>query len=91
MVYLHGSNEQQQAIADEVSRQATEQLGRPETKPSGTSAPDGIMTPCPIVGGPPDDLGLHLWHGTNVVRLRWSSRAWARGWPDPRFGSLVTV
>jgi integrase len=36
MVYLHGSNERQQAIADEVSRQAVEQLGRSKTKRSGT-------------------------------------------------------
>ena len=36
MVYLHGSNEGQQAIADELSRQAAEQLGRSTAKPSGT-------------------------------------------------------
>ena len=36
MAYLHGSNERQQAIADEVSRQAAEQLGRSKTKRSGT-------------------------------------------------------
>jgi len=36
MMYLHGSNERQQAIADEVSRQAAEQLGRSKTRPSGT-------------------------------------------------------
>ena len=36
MVYLHGSDERQQAIADELSRQAAEQLGRSKTKPSGT-------------------------------------------------------
>jgi integrase len=36
MVYLHGSNERQQAIADELSRQAAEQLGRSTAKPSGT-------------------------------------------------------
>ena len=36
MVYLHGGNERQQAIADELSRQAAEQLGRSVAKPSGT-------------------------------------------------------
>ena len=35
-VYLHGGTERQQAIADEVTRQAAEQLGRSKTKPSGT-------------------------------------------------------
>jgi integrase len=36
MVYLHGSNERQQAIADIVSRQAATELGRAAGKPSGT-------------------------------------------------------
>ena len=35
-VYLHGGDERQQVIADELSRRAAEQLGRPKTKPSGT-------------------------------------------------------
>ena len=35
-VYLHGGDERQQAIADELTRRAAEQLGRPKTKPSGT-------------------------------------------------------
>jgi integrase len=35
-VYLHGGTERQQAIADELSRQPAEQLGRSKTKPSGT-------------------------------------------------------
>ena len=35
-VYLHGGTERQQAIADELSRQAAEQLGRSKKKPSGT-------------------------------------------------------
>src|SRR4029077_7162762 len=35
-VYLHGGDERQQAIADELSRQAAEQLGRSKAKPSGT-------------------------------------------------------
>jgi len=35
-VYLHGGTERQQAIADELSRQAAEQLGRSKTRPSGT-------------------------------------------------------
>jgi integrase len=35
-VYLHGGTERQQAIADELSRQAAELLGRSKTKPSGT-------------------------------------------------------
>jgi hypothetical protein len=34
--YLHGGDERQQAIADELSRQAAEQLGRSKKKPSGT-------------------------------------------------------
>ena len=49
-VYLHGGNERQQAIADELSRQAAEQLGRSKTKrighATGTAAPVGIMTAC---------------------------------------------
>jgi integrase len=36
MVYLHGSNERQQAIAAALSRQAEEELGRSKVKPSGT-------------------------------------------------------
>jgi integrase len=35
-VYLYGGTERQHAIADELSRQAAEQLGRSKTKPSGT-------------------------------------------------------
>jgi len=35
-VYLHGGTERQQAIADELSRQAAEQLGRSTAKRSGT-------------------------------------------------------
>ncbi len=35
-VYLHGGTERQQAIADELSRQPAEQLGRSKKKPSGT-------------------------------------------------------
>lgn len=35
-VYLHGGTERQQAIADELTRQAAEQLGRSKAKPSGT-------------------------------------------------------
>jgi integrase len=35
-VYLHGGTERQQAIADELSRQAAVQLGRSDTKRSGT-------------------------------------------------------
>jgi len=35
-VYLHGGTERQHAIADEVSRQAAEQLGRARKKSSGT-------------------------------------------------------
>ena len=34
-VYLHGGTERQQAIADELSRQAVELLGRSKTKQSG--------------------------------------------------------
>jgi integrase len=36
MVYLHGSDERQQAIADKLSRQAAVLLGRSTAKPSGT-------------------------------------------------------
>jgi integrase len=36
MVYLHGSNERQQAIAGALSRQAAGELGRSKTSPSGT-------------------------------------------------------
>ena len=36
MVYLHGSNERQQAIADELTKQAAVLLGRSKTEPSGT-------------------------------------------------------
>jgi integrase len=36
MVYLHGSDERQQAIADVLSRQAAAELGRSKTTPSGT-------------------------------------------------------
>jgi integrase len=36
MVYLHGSNERQQAIADALSKQAAGELGRSKTTPSGT-------------------------------------------------------
>lgn len=35
-VYLHGGTERQQVIADELSRQAAEQLGRSKAKRSGT-------------------------------------------------------
>ena len=35
-VYLHGGTERQQAIADELSRQAAEQLGRSKAARSGT-------------------------------------------------------
>ena len=34
--YLHGGDERQQAIADELSRQAAQLLGRSKKKPSGT-------------------------------------------------------
>lgn len=36
MVYLHGNNERQQAIADVLSRLAAAQLDRVAGKPSGT-------------------------------------------------------
>jgi hypothetical protein len=63
MVYLHGSNERQHAIADELSRQAAEQLGQSAAKPSdatGTAAPDGIVTACPILGRMMADLGVQF-------------------------------
>jgi hypothetical protein len=48
MVYLHGSNARQQAIADVLSRQAAEQLGRSTAKPSGhttgTAAAEGFLS-----------------------------------------------
>ena len=54
MVYLHGSDERQQAIADELSKQAAEQLGRVEGEAighaTGTAAPAGIMTGVPGLG-----------------------------------------
>jgi hypothetical protein len=36
MAYLHGSDERQQAIADELSRQAADALKRPDLGRSGT-------------------------------------------------------
>jgi integrase len=36
MAYLHGSDERQQAIADALSSRAAAELGRSETRPSGT-------------------------------------------------------
>jgi hypothetical protein len=36
MVYLHGSDERQQAIADALSKQAAEELGRFKKRRSGT-------------------------------------------------------
>jgi integrase len=36
MVYLHGSDERQQVIADALSRRAAKELGRSRTGPSGT-------------------------------------------------------
>jgi integrase len=36
MVYLHGSDQRQQAIADALSERAARELGRPKTRPSGT-------------------------------------------------------
>jgi integrase len=36
MIYLHGSDERQQAIANALSRRATEELGRPQPSRSGT-------------------------------------------------------
>jgi integrase len=44
-VYLHGGTERQQAIADELSRQAAEQLGRSKAKQSGTVAGRGLTEP----------------------------------------------
>ena len=35
-VYLHGSDKRQQAIADKLSKQAAQQLGRSGKRPSGT-------------------------------------------------------
>jgi Phage integrase family len=36
MVYLHGSDQRQQAIADALSERAARELGRPKTRRSGT-------------------------------------------------------
>jgi hypothetical protein len=61
MVYLHGSNERQHAIADELSSQAAEHLGRSAAKPSdatGTAAPDRIVTAGPILGKIMAELGV---------------------------------
>jgi len=36
MAYLHGSDERQQVIADALSSRAAAEMGRSETRPSGT-------------------------------------------------------
>ena len=36
MVYLHGSDERQQTIAEALSKKAAGELGRSKTMPSGT-------------------------------------------------------
>jgi hypothetical protein len=41
MVYLHGSNERQQAVADALSKQTAGELGRSKTTPSGTQRHGG--------------------------------------------------
>ena len=38
MVYLHGSDERQQVIADALSKRAARELGRSKTGASGTTA-----------------------------------------------------
>jgi integrase len=43
-LYLHGGTERQQAIADELSRQAAEQLGRSKVKRSGTQRGISLAT-----------------------------------------------
>ena len=53
-VYLHGGDERQQAIADELSRQAGSGAAGPVQDEAighatGTAAPVGIMTACPTV------------------------------------------
>ena len=45
MAYLHGSDERQRAIADELSRQAAAALSAPNPGRSGTAAGEGIMNP----------------------------------------------
>jgi hypothetical protein len=64
-VYLHGSTERQQAIADELSRQTAQLLAGPRRShrarnghPTGTATADCIMTACPISGKRPTDLGF---------------------------------
>ena len=88
-VYLHGGNDRQTAIANEVSRQAAEQLGRSKVKSSGTAAPDGIMKTCPVLGKTLADLGLKMCAPTAtrtrdlLLRRHFRSAAgWCRVWPN---------
>ena len=57
-VYLHGGNERQTAIADEVSRQAAEQLGRrSKVKSSARNGHGGAGRHRDGMPGPPQDAG----------------------------------
>jgi hypothetical protein len=60
MAYLHGSDQRQQLIADELSRQTAAALGGAESRPighaTGTTAGEGIVT----VNGPPGHVGADL-------------------------------
>jgi hypothetical protein len=44
MAYLHGSDERQQVIADALSSRAAAELGRSETRPSGTTAGESVVS-----------------------------------------------
>jgi hypothetical protein len=44
MSYLHGRDERRQAIADALSSRAAAELGRSETRLSGTAAGEGVMS-----------------------------------------------
>ena len=64
-VYLHGGNERQQAIADELSRQAGsgaagQVYGEGIGHATGTTAPDSIMTACPFLGNTAAELGFRV-------------------------------
>ena len=92
MVYLHGSDERQQAIADELTKQAVVLLGRSKAKPSGTAAPDGIMTMCSILGRISADLASWMCAPTATrtrdLLLRRHFRSvpgWCHMWPDVPF------
>ena len=56
LAYLHGSDERQQDIADALSSRAAAELNRPETRPSGTAAGEGVVS----ITGQPGHVGIEL-------------------------------